>query len=330
MSRRESPTTVLYVMGAGRSGSTLLDLLLGSIPGYFSTGELRYLYQRCLLDGAPCACGQQVTACPVWEEVLRAAFGSPPYDRLAADMVRWQASGLRLRHAPLLALRGAGPSVSRAGLASRYLERHGSLHPAVARVTGSSVIVDSSKSAADAHLLARDPRLRTHVVFLVRDPRAVVYSWGRRKARPDTGAPDLSMAVKPAAAGALDWCKENAAALAVRRALPAGQVTLLRYEDLAADPRAALVRVLRAADLPQPADLPVDANGLAMLRPNHTVGGNPLRLGSTVTAVRPDTRWRQGLTRRDAAVTTLLTWPLLGPLGYPLAPFAGGGSPARR
>ncbi len=35
---------VLFIAGPGRSGSTLLDLLLGQIDGFTSTGELRLIW----------------------------------------------------------------------------------------------------------------------------------------------------------------------------------------------------------------------------------------------------------------------------------------------
>ena len=61
-----NPTTVLYVAGAGRSGSTLLDNLLGQIPGFFSAGELRYVWERGLIDGRqlPGHRGDQVDEVP--------------------------------------------------------------------------------------------------------------------------------------------------------------------------------------------------------------------------------------------------------------------------
>ena len=34
---------LIYIVAAGHSGSTLLDMLIGSIPGVFSTGELNHL-----------------------------------------------------------------------------------------------------------------------------------------------------------------------------------------------------------------------------------------------------------------------------------------------
>jgi len=35
-------TKVLYIAGWGRSGSTILDNVLGQLDGCFSTGELNY------------------------------------------------------------------------------------------------------------------------------------------------------------------------------------------------------------------------------------------------------------------------------------------------
>ena len=40
------PVRVLYVAGAGRSGSTVLANLLGEVPGFVSVGEVRFLWER--------------------------------------------------------------------------------------------------------------------------------------------------------------------------------------------------------------------------------------------------------------------------------------------
>src|SRR6266542_1121845 len=44
--RDERPPTVLFIGGYSRSGSTLLDLLLGQLPGFFSSGELAYIWSH--------------------------------------------------------------------------------------------------------------------------------------------------------------------------------------------------------------------------------------------------------------------------------------------
>ena len=50
--------------GSGRSGSTLITTVLGQLDGCFAAGELRYLWQRGMVDNRPCGCGAPfVTSC---------------------------------------------------------------------------------------------------------------------------------------------------------------------------------------------------------------------------------------------------------------------------
>ena len=37
--------TIVFIGGAGRSGSTLLEKILGNLDGCFSAGELRFIWQ---------------------------------------------------------------------------------------------------------------------------------------------------------------------------------------------------------------------------------------------------------------------------------------------
>ena len=65
--------TVLYIGGLGRSGSTLLDLMLGQVPGLCAVGELSYLWARS--DDDLCGCGERFAACAFWKQVGQEAFG---------------------------------------------------------------------------------------------------------------------------------------------------------------------------------------------------------------------------------------------------------------
>ena len=48
---------LIYILGMGHTGSTLLDRVLGAQPGVLSIGELKHLHR--LLDNPEkiCACG---------------------------------------------------------------------------------------------------------------------------------------------------------------------------------------------------------------------------------------------------------------------------------
>ena len=66
---------VLFIAGPGRSGSTLLDLLLGQIDGFCSTGEMRYIWERGFAQNQLCGCGKPFRECEFWTQVVKEAFG---------------------------------------------------------------------------------------------------------------------------------------------------------------------------------------------------------------------------------------------------------------
>ena len=63
---------ILYVSGAGRSGSTLLELMLGQINGFTAAGELRHFWERGVLKNQLCSCGRHFDDCSFWQEVAAA------------------------------------------------------------------------------------------------------------------------------------------------------------------------------------------------------------------------------------------------------------------
>src|SRR5436190_19873838 len=112
------PVRVMYVMGHGWSGSTILGNLLGELDGFFHAGELRRLWGEALPSGAPCGCGKPVRTCPVWSRVL-AHPSMADLDPAAID--RWHVRATPVRRTlGLLRLR-AGRSTGRTDL-DRYLQ----------------------------------------------------------------------------------------------------------------------------------------------------------------------------------------------------------------
>src|SRR5688572_24003314 len=67
---------VVFIASAGRSGSTILDRLLGSTPDVWSGGELARVWGVVDEPGRLCACGQTPRQCEFWSAVLRETFGA--------------------------------------------------------------------------------------------------------------------------------------------------------------------------------------------------------------------------------------------------------------
>jgi hypothetical protein len=295
-------TPVLYIAGYGRSGSTLLDLLLGRIEGWFSMGEFRLVwYAR--RDRYSCACGDDVADCEIWSQVF--AHAGNVDDARALSLVKTM---VRTRRVPgLLSTRFSG---------DHHIERDelrhllGSLYSAAADVTGARVLVDSSKDPVYGLVLAGIPDVRLHVVHLVRDSRAVAWSWQRRRLRPEIDSADAYMPVRSPVRTSFDWDLRNGLAHVLGRR--AASYTRLTYESFVRDPDAVVDEIARRVD---PEGNAV-AGDHATVVANHTVAGNPVRFDGATVAVRPDTEWEHALGNRDRRVVTALTWPLLRAYGY--------------
>ncbi|MBW3602622.1 MAG: sulfotransferase [Actinobacteria bacterium] len=301
---------VLYVGGKGRSGSTLLDRLLGQLDGFFSTGELHRVWTWGWLAGARCGCGVPVPSCEVWSAVAAdpalAPWSPARVAGAAGPALRWA------RLAALLTRRPGGVAPSRA--VRDYAAAMAALYRAVARVTGARVIVDSSKHPAHPGPLGLVPGVRGHVVHLVRDPRAVAHSWRRPRSFEGAGAREAMPTHAPLHSAA-SWLVRNAAMEALRPRYPAARWLRLRYEDLVAHPRPALQR-LTAMVGEHPTRLPLPADRTAELAPTHAVGGNPGKFRSGQVPLHDDDEWRTALPAAQRWLVTAVDLPLLGRYGY--------------
>jgi hypothetical protein len=65
---------VLYIAGVGRSGSTLLERVLGAMPGAVNGGELNAIFSRVAAQNQRCGCGEPFSECPFWTAVGERAF----------------------------------------------------------------------------------------------------------------------------------------------------------------------------------------------------------------------------------------------------------------
>jgi hypothetical protein len=309
MNRGEDGTAVthrvLYVAGTGRSGSTLLARILDRAEGVFAAGEVRYLWQRGLLEDRLCGCGERFSECPFWSDVLERAFGargSVDAQRVMAD----QRAVTRLRHVPKLLAQKT------AGVPSAYLDQLSRLYRAVAEVSGCELVVDSSKLPSYGYVLRGVAGLDVRIVHLVRDPRGAAYSWARSKARTDSAGSMQQMSILKSSSLWLAW---NASA---PRLFDNGTpYSVVRYEDLVASPRQVVDDILRFAGHRGDGAPFVGERTVALGR-SHTVAGNPNRLEAGQIELREDQAWTTALARPKRALVTAVTTPLLGRFDYPL------------
>lgn len=143
-----------YIAGRGYSGSTLLDLLIGSHSQAVSLGELRALSEETRAKGRRfaedrCTCGApSLYECPFWSRVSRRLQGT---------------TGRTL------------------GTVDVYAADHNrALLDAIREQSGAPVLVDSSKQPARLRQLLDDASIDVRPIHLTREPLAEVWSHIKR------------------------------------------------------------------------------------------------------------------------------------------------------
>ncbi len=81
-------TQILFVAGIAKSGSTIMDRLLATQPGYLGLGEVDHMlddtklhHPRARVYGPvkdlPCSCGASLSACVFWGPVMKKVLANP-------------------------------------------------------------------------------------------------------------------------------------------------------------------------------------------------------------------------------------------------------------
>jgi hypothetical protein len=305
---------VLYICGWGRSGTTIVDQALGQVPGFFSVGELRSLW-----DTDPtvqrCACGQVVMNCPLWGPLLSSLSNVGGYTSRSVLSMRDDVA--RTRH--LLGLRrdARHPERKAARSVTSYGDVLENIYRAILAATGSGIVVDSSKHPADALVLAARSSVDLTVLHMVRDPRAVGYSWslGAEAALPVGDRPVDRPPRRGVWSSSAWWTGWNGATEALLKPLLGSRYISLRYEDVMADPRQHLGSVIQRLGGSM-ADLPLVNNNEIIMGPSHTVAGNPSRMRRGTVPLAVDRRWESNMTAIDRWRAVVPALPLMGHYGY--------------
>lgn len=307
---------LLVVGGIGRSGSTLLDRLLGQLPGHVSVGEMGVrLWDRSLTRDWPCGCGRPFRSCPFWSEVGQRAFGG--WDNVdLPEVIRQQRAVNQTQKVPMLLAPRLVPGF--AATLNAYLDHMTRVYAAVRDVSGARVVVDSSKAPSVPYMLRHAERLDLTIAHVVRDPRGVAYSWTKKKPNRaelgGDGKPAFMPTIKPRKV-ARRWMTINGMITPLPRlGVP---VIRLRYEDVVTRPGAELARVARmlGEDI-GPEDLGFVRPTEVELQEAHTASGNPNRFDSGWVPLRLDEAWREEFPPESRRTVERITAPLRRVYGY--------------
>jgi hypothetical protein len=287
---------VVSIIGSGRSGSTVLDVVLGSHPNIEGVGALSKLPHSGWVqdDNRRCSCGSPIHACPYWDGVHRRwidIVGADGLSRYIDLQARYERSS---KGWPRLLLEERIPSAA----FLEYANMTAALYGSIRDVSGKPVVLDSSKKPMRTYALLATGAVDVRVLHLVRDGRGVV--WSRLKALPrdvEAGVPSAQPPTPPWRT-TLHWTQANIESEWVARRAGRSNASRIAYESLVETPGELLERIspIVGEDL---SELMGGLENGQTMHAGHRVGGNRMRLSGSVR-LRPDLEWMAKLSSSDA------------------------------
>ncbi len=276
----------VFIAGNGHSGSTLLDLLLGSHPLIISIGELKQ-FARYIKERKDCTCGTIVAKCEFWTAVRNIilvqteidVFENP--DKFPLSI---QNSKNRLVHSSRQAVRLIILSLPRQiaffllpllKAELRVAKNALVVYDAVQQVSGIPIVVDSSKSPIVMKLLSILRPTDVKCIHIVRDGRAVLNS-NLKKGK------GLEFAIK-------SWVKTLELLEVLSKNLRKEQFFVVKYEDLCLGSEKVLRTVADFLDVKFDERM-LEFRGVE----RHNIDGNRMRYATT-NEIRLDEKWAREL-----------------------------------
>jgi len=298
---------ILYIMGRGHSGSTVLDAILGNSAQVESVGELVSSITK---PERKCSCGVLIKECSYWQKVKNSfEVSGLDWDSDLQDLVNQ--AHLKNIFKTIL----ANPA---AIWVKKLVQAQAVLFKAILDNSNKTVLVDSSKELTRAVFLLRFFK-NAKVVHLIRNPEGTLAS-DMHRIKSGTGITILRKNIRSdklepllMTFRAFAWLIGNGLAEFVSLAFP-NRVLRIRYEDLSTDTKNTLERIagFMDLDLDEVIESVISKEELSI---GHNIGGNHMRLKGKFV-FNPRAGSKRPLGQKYKLMATVICWPLMLAYGY--------------
>jgi hypothetical protein len=265
LNNHKDKINIIYIAGYGRSGSTLLDLLLGINPSAFSMGEVASLFSENETNKL-CACGSKINECPIWGKVLNNLKQGEDNQNNTSyeDKITRDIGGIK-RVLPWNKDRD-------------YEIIWNSVFNSLKDITNCKILIDSSKINRFTLFriqLLKNMGYRISLVHLVRHPYSVIESVSRGNNKAIQYSDPKLNRFGGIYRAILGWLFSNWATEIFCYPLVDESIRI-RYEDLVTYPSATLAEISKACNINISKALSAIANE-DVLPVHHAVAGNRMR-----------------------------------------------------
>lgn len=297
---------VLHFIGAGRSGSTLLNIMLDNHPTIMGTGELSFFVHG-WEKGDYCSCERPLRECPFWQHVKTEWLKQTEMTSLE-DYRQLQERYERYRRLPLILAESKFTSPK----LKRYQTYTAKLYEIIGNLSQAKVIVDSSKNPARALALANTEEIDLRFVLLMRDVRAYVWSKQKTFIKDQAAGLGRNASPMPVWQSIMRWIGINLLSTWVSK--KSKNHRLIRYEDLVENIEPTFSSIGALIDC----DLAALAHSIKTGQPfsgRHIQAGNRLRMKKNIQ-LKAEESWQDMMPLKQKALSWKAAGWLMKKYGY--------------
>lgn len=296
----------IYVLGYGRSGSTLIENRVVDLTSALALGEVKYLVERGLLYRELCSCGKKVDECEYWSLIYKNLLLDDDVNFRELDSlnkISTSASEMEstFRFPKNLFFNTVGKRL--------YFKSLLSIVNSIQLLSETKIVIDSSKLPARLYWLIKEIKIKPSVLFVIRDPRAVAWSWARVIKRDESNSgSEGSLRAMPRFSyfSAISrWALNSALSFFILK-LTKAKYLVIRYEDFVVNNE---IKMLEIEDFLRRSFDYVDFKKNSGTV--HSISGNPRRLSGGMDLIKLDEEWKEGIPRWKQVLTYWLLFPLM-------------------
>lgn len=311
--------TIVVILGAARSGSTLLAKAIGGHSACFTLGEINRFNQEINNPDTYCGCNNKLSKCDFWKQILKdlnVEFNdSIDHDRNNFSVGIFDQFSKRSQILKLIKTVLFNKEYNN-DVIEKEIENTFLLYNKVRIRTNSNILVDSTKSLFRALILnsKNSKNFRFKFIHLTRDGRGVlnsglkssytlVFDDGTSKKHKKENSKSPAEVVN-------SWLYINLRNYIILKLFRKKQTLFIKYEDLTNNPKKYLGIIYNWLDLKfEDSVLNLDT------KENHILGGNSSRINAKKIN-KSDEAWRTNLHRETIRLFNLKAGWLNKILGY--------------
>ena len=283
---------LVYICSNGRSGSTLLEMMISRVNSCFTVGEFQVLPIDLIHNTQPCGCGENVNSCEFWTRVLENQSESMRTSSIGR--FRNFGAGKVLRYVEIIEMFTKLKFSS--DLKQKYCEENFLIFQNVIKEVRYPIqyIVDASKDPYRLKWLTNSNQFNIKVLHIIKKPEAFVYSMTKNEK-------GIVKKYLLTIRFSLRWVVENLIIYKVNhRYIKKNNYLKIKYENFCSENLKSLQTIYKFLGL----EIENLSKNLNYFHENHAISGNKIRFENT--GIKLDEKWKDGLNLVQKGIIKLL------------------------